>query len=1573
MLEAAASPDKTSFQYIIVGSGAGGGPLAARLARAGRRVLLLEAGEKPAVMGTGASSKIPNPPEVQQVPGYHAAATEQPDISWGFSVRHYSDTEQQKKDSKYFADKDPSENQGNGKGGIFYPRASALGGCTAHYAMIIIAPNDRDWDAIADRTGDDSWRAEWMQRYFTRIEKCLYYKVYRDFFHRLLGFIYSAALRVGEWINPRGFRDPGSHGDRGWQPTSFIDPNLVAKISERDSSFRNVLVNAVGSVLGEKGLFAALKRLVQLHLVASLDPNDRNNRRTKREELAFIPIGTDGVSRIGVRELLLGTCAAHPKNLVIVTGVHVTRLLFSKDKVNGEDKDKESTPRARGVAVEKGAHLYQASPLYRQNSPSEKRNYFATEEVILCGGSFNTPQLLMLSGIGDKNHLATLNITNLQGIDGKPVCPAIHLPGVGLNLQDRYEVSVISELKQSFGTLDKVTFDPADKADPAWMEWLESRTGLYTTNGGTIAVLKRSNVDEEKPEPDLFIFGAPVSFRGYYWGWSKDLLHKKPAQPDAQRNLWSWIILKAYTHNNGGSVRLRSDSPFETPEICFNSFGPDGSDEDLNALVDAVKFVRQVNDHGKSQFAEEIQPAERGNNDADLKGWIKDEAWGHHACGTCRIGSDPWQSDVSKLCDREAVLDSKFKVHGVRGLRVVDASIFPTIPGYFIVTPVFMISEKAGDTILAETDDYPEPLKGLENAAVKSRRKIAHPDPSDPEKSAVSAVRDRPGCEAATDPELPVNQVGLALSGGGIRSATFCLGVLQALARKNRFRDIDFLSSVSGGSYIGGFLGRLFTRVVPSVADKVKHVQDKVANLDSPEIDWLRSTANYIAGGGFRDIRRDLAIFWRNLFAVHLVIAALLVASFGVLKWVGDHWLHASFLSVPSSLPFPLSPWWLLAIGVVILAVLPGSLGFWLAPRPGITSPHPLYSLLAWIVLLAGAVIVLALPGGLLWGVGLIAILILSYLWQEVARWYVPKHTNPGQHSVIIRSELTVALGEVIFVFAGVLVWVVLDTIARSVAKNGLTNAVMAILLLLGPVLPFLKMLADWLSKAYDAKKNSAGGISLNLTASIIAFPLAAFLLLVVDVLAQNVFGLGAGPGFLMVVILTVFSLLIGRALNFLNLSSLHAPYAARLTRTFLGASNSERLFGTGTTAPTSVLISHPADDIPFARYHPEENGGPLHLINVCVNETVDFGVERDVRDRKGLSMALGPFGVSVSRRFHGIWTKATPGAKEKSAVQAIPAGYSPDSFHVLARTDGKPALVEPLRLGQWIGISGAAIGTGEGYFTSLPMSLIFGLANIRLGYWWNSGISAGDRPGYYPKSLWQRIKTVPALLFRTQSMILSEWRSYFRGPSERFWYLSDGGHFEVTGMYELVRRRLPFIIVLDAGEDPDYHYNDLARCTRLIRLDFGAELEWLDPTQARAAGKAGWAAFGDPPPWVTGWLDPAMIGCPEKIGRSGPYHSALGKIGYLDGKTADSWVFLIKPSLTGDEFLDVLQYSSQNALFPNSPTTNQFYGDQELECYRGLGDHIGTKVFQSHQQGSSSLPSNQHPAASAPNVGSKG
>lgn len=147
-------------------------------------------------------------------------------------------------------------------------------------------------------------------------------------------------------------------------------------------------------------------------------------------------------------------------------------------------------------------------------------------------------------------------------------------------------------------------------------------------------------------------------------------------------------------------MKLRSKDPLDVPEINFNYFTSPDSDKDLASLVQALKISRKAlkryNDDPilkvipGSEF-EELFPGPEVQSDAELEQYIKDRTWGHHASCTAPIGADDHPN---------AVLDSKFRVRGVQGLRVVDASAFPKIPGFFIQAPIFVMSEKAADVIL---------------------------------------------------------------------------------------------------------------------------------------------------------------------------------------------------------------------------------------------------------------------------------------------------------------------------------------------------------------------------------------------------------------------------------------------------------------------------------------------------------------------------------------------------------------------------------------------------------------------------------------------------------------------------------------------------------------------------------------------------------------------------------------------------------------------------------------------------------------------------------------------------------
>jgi len=608
-------------EFIVVGSGAGGGPLAANLAKAGFKVLLLEAGED-----TSADYN-------SQVPCFHAFASEDPEQRWDFFVRHYASDERQRRDCKFVPDRD----------GVLYPRAGALGGCTVHNAMITLYPHNSDWDHIAQLTGDSSWSSDAMHGYFERLERCEY----------------RPWLALGEKIGI----DPARHGWGGWLTTNVADPHLVFP----DSELRRLMWKSVKAAL--RYLDLPPGNVVE-DALTGLDPNDWRLVRRSAQGIRQTPLATRHGRRVGPREYLKKVECQHPDRLILRTGALVTRVLFDEGN------------RAIGVEYLSGRKLYRAAAgsggdsAYGADGSDGPQRAYASREVILAGGAFNSPQLLMLSGIGCRDHLARFGI---------PV--RVDLPGVGQNLQDRYEVSVVNRLPRNIGLLRDATFRVpvagGPPPDPIFAQWLRGK-GMYTTNGTVISVITRSA--PSRPEPDLFLFGLAGLFKGYFPDYSE--LFRK------HKNYFTWAILKAHTNNTAGQVTLRSPDPRDVPQIDFHYFdeGNDGSGDDLESVVHGIELARLMTRGARSLIEAEELPGEEVCNRDQLRQFVKDHAWGHHASCSNKMGPPG---------DRMAVVDSSFRVYGTSCLRVVDASVFPRIPGFFIVTPTYMISEKASDVIAA--------------------------------------------------------------------------------------------------------------------------------------------------------------------------------------------------------------------------------------------------------------------------------------------------------------------------------------------------------------------------------------------------------------------------------------------------------------------------------------------------------------------------------------------------------------------------------------------------------------------------------------------------------------------------------------------------------------------------------------------------------------------------------------------------------------------------------------------------------------------------------------------------------
>ncbi|MES0880977.1 GMC family oxidoreductase [Roseibium sp. SCP14] len=329
------------------------------------------------------------------------------------------------------------------------------------------------------------------------------------------------------------------------------------------------------------------------------------------------------------------------KNVSVITKAHTTRLI-----VDGN--------RATGVAYSRDGG---------------EQTVKARREVIMSAGAVNTPQTLMLSGIGDGEKLRA-----------KGVSPVHHLPAVGQNLQDHLGLDYLYRSKVP--TLNQQLYPWWGKLAQG-IRYVLTRSGplsLGVNQGGGFV---KSNPDCSRPNMQLFF--SPVSY-------TKAPKGKRPLMnPDPFPGFL--LGMQPTRPTSRGHIDLRSADPFDTPEIHPNSLS---TNHDLNEMIEGCKLLRKIAQSPalQSVIDKEIAPGPQIETDEDMLEDVRNRcSTVFHPVSTCRMGAD----------SRENVVDNRLKVYGIDGLRVVDASIFPTVTSGNTNAPAIMVGEKGSDMILEDT------------------------------------------------------------------------------------------------------------------------------------------------------------------------------------------------------------------------------------------------------------------------------------------------------------------------------------------------------------------------------------------------------------------------------------------------------------------------------------------------------------------------------------------------------------------------------------------------------------------------------------------------------------------------------------------------------------------------------------------------------------------------------------------------------------------------------------------------------------------------------------------------------
>ena len=689
---------------------------------------------------------------------------------------------------------------------------------------------------------------------------------------------------------------------------------------------------------------------------------------------------------------------------------------------------------------------------------------------------------------------------------------------------------------------------------------------------------------------------------------------------------------------------------------------------------------------------------------------------------------------------------------------------------------------------------------------------------------------------------------GVCLSGGGIRSATFSLGIIGELARRQIFHKVDYLSTVSGGGYLGTFLTSWLgknPRVEENVSapNPIDDLFDSCENgAESKPLRHLRNRSRYIAEGGAPNTLRIVGLLIAGLFTNLLIlaplvlIAALLSNCLSTKIW-GESPADVSFLASP--------------VGGLFISLIYATLGVWFSlavflrishftkPNSGLSKARfvGIWLNLTILALTLLSALVAAVPAM----VGMI---------DAIISWKIPVIGN-------MVNENTIAIG------AGAIP-VIAGSAFIFLHKKGLLHKVSFLLLTVsGPLFYLLAYLL--LCRVLVFQSQAPEDLATNLW--LILFAILAWILLI------NI-----------------------------NTISPHRFYRNRLASCYLIEPAKQAIDSIKSFVQKIRRIDkeHSSIDCPGKTELSKINASylaPYHLLNGSVN--LPSSKHRDLRGRDADFFLFS-----------------------KHICGSPLTGYSPTSEF--------ENLDPHLDLGTAMAISGAAVGSNMGGLGYQRFRFALALLNFRLGYWianplkkplfsrfvercWKPKKSEDGKPkkqGFRTFLLRQLSIPGPQKLIQEMfGLLMDEKASHLN--------VSDGGHIENLGLYELLRRKCKYIISVDGACDPTMNFKEFRHVQRLARIDFGIEIEidLSDLSQNQ-----------------------------EGISAS---HSALGRIHYPDGGTG--WIIFLKLAITGDEKDHVADYRARHSNFPHESTGDQIYSEEQFEAYRSLGQTAAQDLFPSH------------------------